>query len=125
MPLVEVIYDMSIQNPCERLKPLIEQYTGWDVSIMLAISESESGCQNRRGDNHLTFNNGRHGMSCGVFQIRVLPERDVTCETLADPFFNVEWAYKLYSQKNRYTDWSDYKNGKYLRFLPKYVTNKE
>ena len=102
---------------CERLRPLIVQYSDWDTNIMLAISKSEASCNtNAVGDGHLTFNKGAYGMSCGVLQVRILPDRNTTCDELKDPFKGVEWAHKIWLQQG-YKAWSDYKNGKYLKYL--------
>lgn len=93
---------------------------------MTAISESEGSTgsgENRkpcdvgaRGDGHITYQkNGRtYGYSLSVLQVRILEGRE-HCD-VNDLAINVKCAYDIYKNQG-YEAWSDYKNGKYKRFL--------
>jgi len=74
------------------------------------------------GDKHLIFQkDGKdYGMSCGLFQIRVLQGRP-SCEWLLNPDNNIKYAKEIYDFYERnYGDgwlaWSTYKNGRYNDF---------
>jgi len=110
-PEVEVVKINTIPE-CNQYRNLVEKYD-WDTELVMKIMELESSCnQNAVGDGHLTFAKGTKGMSCGLMQVRVLEGRP-DCETLKDPQTNLNWAYKIYSEKKSYTPWSVY--NKYLR----------
>jgi hypothetical protein len=94
---------------------------GKDGQVALAIAKSESGLNPLAiGDLPIIFlrNNQLMGMSCGLFQIRVLEGRP-DCKKLQDIDTNIEWAKKLYDDSNGFIPWSNYKNLKYLNFLNK------
>ena len=76
---------------------------------MKAIMQAESSCnENTTGDTSLTFTqNGRtYGYSVSLFQVRILPGREV----------NIDCAYHVWKSQG-YKAWSVYTNGRYLRFL--------
>ena len=98
------------------LESIIKEEFGDDGELMVAIAKAESNFQSDRvGDLHLTFNNGTMGMSCGLFQIRVLDGRP-DCESLKNPEFNIKWAKKI-KESQGLTAWTVYTNGRYLEFL--------
>ncbi|HBI50251.1 MAG TPA: hypothetical protein DDY21_00155 [Candidatus Moranbacteria bacterium] len=98
------------------LESLISREFGDDGELMIAIAKAESNLQPERvGDLHLTFNNGTMGMSCGLFQIRVLDGRP-DCDSLKNPEFNIKWAKKI-KESQGLTAWTVYNNGRYLEFL--------
>lgn len=99
----------KVPTPCNKYVNLIEQYQGWDTSKMIKIMFLESGCSTvERGDGHLTYGKGKYGMSCGLLQVRILPNRGVTCEDMKDPAKNIAMAYKIYKEQG-YKAWSVYK----------------
>jgi hypothetical protein len=109
-PEVEVI-EVETKSGCNQYRHLVEKYD-WDTELVMKIMELESSCnQNAVGDRHLTFAKGTKGMSCGLMQVRVLEGRP-DCETLKDAETNIEWAYKIYSERGNYTAWTVY--NKYL-----------
>lgn len=95
---------------------ILEVFGGDTTAVKIAKAESQLD-PDAIGDLHLTFlrNGKKYGMSCGVFQIRVLPGRP-SCEELLDVEKNIEYAKKLYDESGWYP-WSTYKNGKYLEYL--------
>ncbi len=98
-----------ISRDCAEYVHLLKQYD-WDVEIACEIIKHESNFNpNAVGDTHLKIND-HQGMSCGLFQIRVLDGRP-DCDTLKNVKTNIEWAYKLY-QENYWSPWSVCKNGK-------------
>jgi hypothetical protein len=65
---------------------------------MIEVMRLESGCRpDAVGDTHLLINE-HQGMSCGLFQVRVLDGRP-SCESLKNPKTNIEWAYKIYKEQ--------------------------
>jgi hypothetical protein len=87
-----------------------------DPETAVAIAKAESRLKPEVvGDRHLAWEDGRNGMSCGVFQIRVFPNRPA-CEQLLDEDFNIEYARGLYERFGWYP-WSTYKSGTYKKFL--------
>lgn len=96
----------------------IRQAFGQDGDVAVAVARAESSLEpDRVGDKHLTFekDGATMGMSCGLFQIRVLPGRP-TCEELLDIDFNIQYARELY-EKSGWYPWSVFKSGRYLSFL--------
>nr|DAF69260.1 MAG TPA: hypothetical protein [Caudoviricetes sp.] len=101
---------------CEAYRGLVAQYS-WDVRVMLAIMQAESGCNPTvTGDRSLTFQqNGRtYGYSVSLFQVRILPGRE-HCDS-HDPATNIACAYQIWKRQG-YKAWSVYTNNKYLRYL--------
>lgn len=85
----------------------------------VAIAKAESGLRaDAVGDGHITFweNGVLKGMSCGVFQIRVIGNRP-DCETLKNPDFNIEYAAGMYEAQGHFGAWSAFTNSSYLRHL--------
>jgi hypothetical protein len=106
-----------VPSSCEQYANLVAKYD-WDIPTMLAIMKAESSCNpDAIGDTTLTYQGeGRvEGMSCGLYQIRVLAGRP-GCDVLRDVTTNVEWAYKIY-QSQGYRAWSVWTNGKYKQYL--------
>lgn len=111
---------------CEAVRAEVSKYPGWDANIMTAISQSESStgwgsnripCDvNATGDKKITYTrNGRtYGYSLSVLQVRILEGRE-HCD-VHDLAVNVRCAYEIYKNQG-YKAWSDYKNGKYRRYL--------
>lgn len=98
---------------CEAFRTIVSEFD-WDVSVMMAIMQAESGCTPHAvGDDYPI--EGVHAPSCGLFQIRTLTGRP-NCEALKDPRTNVEWAYKIY-KGHGLRAWSVFTNGKYQRYL--------
>jgi soluble lytic murein transglycosylase-like protein len=109
-PQVEVVKVNTIPQ-CNQFRHLVEKYD-WDTELVMKIMELESSCNpNAVGDGHLTFENGTKGMSCGLMQVRVLEGRP-DCETLKNPETNLEWAYKIFKERENYTAWSVLKKAK-------------
>jgi hypothetical protein len=109
-PQVEVVKVNTIPE-CNQYRHLVEKYD-WDTELVMKIMELESSCNtNAVGDGHLTFENGTKGMSCGLMQVRVLEGRP-DCETLKNPETNLEWAYKIFKERENYTAWSVLKKAK-------------
>jgi hypothetical protein len=95
---------------------ILETFNGDQTAV--AIAKAESGMRaDAVGDGHLTFwKNGKEmGMSCGVFQVRVLEGRP-DCETLKDSKENIKYAKQIYDRVG-WSAWSAYKNGKYLSYM--------
>lgn len=115
-----------VQSGCEQYRPLVAQYSDWDVRTMLAIMHKESTqhgviCnRNAIGDGHLTYvqDGITYGMSCGVGQVRVLPGRP-TCDQLHDPATNIATMHRIW-QGQGYGAWSVYNHGLYLEVLSLY-----
>lgn len=97
---------------------LIENFGTEQLNTAKAIMRAESGCRaDAVGDSHITFyHNGQHmGMSCGLFQIRILPGRD-SCETYKNPTQAINKAGSMY-RASGWKPWSAFKNGSYRKFL--------
>lgn len=102
---------------CDLVRSEVSKYSDWDVNVMVAISQAESGCNpNATGDTSLTYQeNGRtYGYSVGVFQVRILLGRE-SCDT-HDLKANVACAYKVWQSQN-YSAWTCFSNGEYRRFI--------
>jgi soluble lytic murein transglycosylase-like protein len=89
---------------CEKYRHIIEQYTGWDVDIMLAICKYESG-GNPKADNWNDVHKGCIG-SFGLMQIACL--HGVDREALHDPSTNIRVAYRVWKDGG-YHPWTTYK----------------
>ena len=88
---------------------MVEKYQEWNTSTIIQIMWLESKCRlNAVGDGHLVFSDGKNGMSCGLMQVRILPERKVTCQEMKDPKRNIAMAYAIYKTQN-YRAWSVYR----------------
>jgi hypothetical protein len=112
-PAPQTPVPQPVAQGCESYRAIVSQYN-WDANVAMAVMQAESSCNHVAvGDNWAI--NGLHAPSCGLFQIRTLPNRP-GCEQLKDPNTNVAWAYKLYLARG-WQPWSVYNNGKYLRYL--------
>lgn len=83
---------------CENYRSLVSQYN-WNVNVALNVMRAESGCNpSAIGDGHLTYyqNGIKYGMSCGMFQVRILPGRP-SCNEMQNPELNIAKAYQLYA----------------------------
>jgi len=87
-----------------------------DPDTAVAIAKAESRLNpDVVGDENMIWDDGRNGMSCGIFQIRVFPNRPA-CEKLLDEDFNIEYARELY-ERSGWLPWSTFKSGRYKNFL--------
>jgi len=102
----------DLQNAAAQLQQLAANvgFSGDDLATAVAIALAESGGNpNATGDN---------GTSYGLWQIHwtVHPEFDKT--RLFDPQYNANAAYSIYSRRGSFADWTTYKTGAYVQFLP-------
>jgi len=105
-------------NEVGGLEAMIAEKFPEDPKTAIAIAKAESGLKTDNvGDGHIMYlHEGKPmGMSCGTFQIRVLPGRP-DCESLKDIKTNLDFARKLY-EKSGWKPWSAYTNQSYLKFL--------
>lgn len=101
---------------CELVRSEASKYD-WDVDIIVAISQAESGCvPTARGDMALTYEqSGRtYGYSVSVMQVRILPGRE-SCDSY-EVAINMQCAYAIYKGQGLRA-WSMFTNGKYLNYL--------
>ena len=85
---------------CEQYRYLFERYD-WDVKIAMAISASESSCD----PNAISPTN-----DYGLMQLNNVP--------ILDPAKNIEYAYyHKYLTPQKWGHWTDFNNGKYLKYL--------
>jgi len=96
---------------------LYESYVNkyeWDKSVARAIMHAESRCNtNAVGDTWVI--GGIYAPSCGLFQVRTLPDRP-SCEELKNPELNVAWAYRLYTARG-FQPWSVFNSGAYRKYM--------
>lgn len=98
---------------CALYESYVNKYE-WDKSVARAIMHAESSCNtNAVGDTWVI--GGIYAPSCGLFQVRTLPDRP-SCEELKNPETNVAWAYRLYTAHG-FQPWSVYNSGAYLNNL--------
>jgi len=103
-------------SPTEILEEKIRAAFPEDPDTAVAIAKAESRLNpDVVGDENLVWDDGRNGMSCGIFQIRVFPNRPA-CEKLLDEDFNIEYARELY-ERSGWLPWSTFKSGQYKNFL--------
>lgn len=88
---------------CDQWRGLVSQY-GWDVNVMLAIMQAESGCN--PGSVSGIDNDGLRDY--GLFQIHG--------EAIMDPAQNIARAYGKFTSQGLHA-WSTYTNGAYLRYM--------
>lgn len=104
----------KVPRSCSDYLSYAQKYSDWDINIVMAVMEPESGCNTGSvGDTWVI--NGLYAPSCGLMQIRTLSGRP-TCEQLKDPTTNIEWAHRLW-KANGFQPWTMYTNGTYLKYL--------
>jgi len=84
---------------CENYKDLYTRVFGSKADVFLKIANKESSCNPMAvGDKHLTYwqNGIEYGMSCGLLQVRYLPNRP-NCSEMQDPEANAQYALNLYN----------------------------
>ena len=70
---------------------LISQYNGWNADLMYEIAFCESSFNPRAiGDRNTAY------QSYGILQIRNLPSRNYSIETLFDPAENIKIGYDIF-----------------------------
>lgn len=99
---------------------LYDKYFGKDAKVMRAICKAENQAEDplKVGDLRYTFwqDGQKYGMSVGLCQIRILPERGITVKEMQDPEHNIEYAKHLFD-KSGFTPWTCYKNGSYKKYM--------
>jgi len=122
----QVVHEQTVTPVVTSAKPacdaydalLIENFGANQLNIAKAIMRAESGCRpDAVGDNHITYvqNGTTYGMSCGYFQIRILPGRP-SCEQMKNPSENIAYAGRLF-RASGWRPWSAYLNGSYLKHI--------
>ncbi len=102
--------------PYETVEDKIRAAFPEDPDTAVAVAKAESRLNPEVvGDKHLAWGDGKNGMSCGIFQIRVFPKRP-DCKELLDEDFNIEYARQLYKNSG-WSPWSTFKSGRYKKFL--------
>lgn len=77
---------------CTKYETTIKKYD-WEDDIAMEVCRHESeGDKNAIGDKDTLY------VSCGLMQIRSLPDRP-SCEALKDPEANIAYAYQLWKEK--------------------------
>lgn len=102
----------------ETVAKKIREVFGADAEVAIAIARAESGLRTEAvGDMSLAFNDNGviKGMSCGIFQIRIIGNRP-TCEQLQDLDTNVRYAYGMFKAQG-WNPWSVYHSQSYLSYL--------
>jgi hypothetical protein len=97
----------------ESVEDMITRYFGKDAKVAIAVAKAESGLRaDALGDTNTKY------PSAGIFQIRLLPERQITKEQMFSAEHNIEYAKMLFD-KSGWKPWSAYNNGAYLKHLTK------
>lgn len=97
---------------------IVENFGSENFITAKAIMKAESGCRSDAvGDLKITYiqNGVTYGMSCGLFQIRILPGRP-SCDELKDPSKNIVYAGQMFKHSG-FKPWSAYKNKSYRKHL--------
>jgi hypothetical protein len=97
---------------------IIENFGADQLTTAKAVMRAESSCRSDAvGDNHITYvqDGITYGMSCGLFQIRILPGRD-TCEAYKNPEHAIRKAGLMFKGQG-WRPWSAFTSGKYKQFL--------
>lgn len=90
-------------NGCSQYRYLVEQYD-WNVQIMLAVMQAESGC-NPNAVNPVNYDGvGDYGLM------------QLHGQNISDPAQNVAAAYRLWKVQG-YQAWSAYNNQSYWKFM--------
>jgi hypothetical protein len=97
--------------PPVTIEDKITKAFGKDAKMAIAIAKAESGLRSDAiGDTNTKYS------SIGIFQIRLLPERNITKEQMIDSDHNIEYAKMLFD-KSGWNPWSAYRNGSYKKYL--------
>lgn len=88
---------------CAAYVPLLQQYN-WDVSVMAAVMQAESGCD----PNAVNTQNYDGVYDYGLMQLHG--------QEIFDPATNIAHAYSLWTTQG-YGAWSTFNNGDYLKYL--------
>lgn len=108
-PQVEVVKTNTIPD-CNQFRYLVEKYD-WDTELVMKIMELESSCDEKVVNDDPSTGD----YSVGLMQINLFGGNAKTRpseEELKDPAKNLEFAYKLYTSRGNYKDWSTYKKAK-------------
>ena len=103
---------------CDLVLAKLSRWGDWDINLMRAISQAESGCNEAAiGDGHLVYYEyGReYGYSVGALQVRILPGREL-CENDTSSNDYYECAHNIWLSQG-YSAWSVWLNGSYLQYL--------
>lgn len=109
-----------VLSGCDLVRSEVSKYDGWDVNVMTAIAEAESGCVSKSNLSRAETHKGYDGSvicvgSYGVLQVGCVHHQQ-NPEALNDVALNVQVAHKVW-QNQGYKAWTMYTNGRYLRFL--------
>lgn len=98
---------------CRAYLPLVQKYN-WNVSVAMAIAQTESNCN--PGATSPTNYDG--SIDRGIMQINSIHADMVGGElsTLYSPAINIAVAYRIYAA-NGWRAWSSYTSGAYLKHL--------
>ena len=100
---------------------LFDKYFGKDARVMRAVCEAENQEKNPLtiGDLKHTFWQGgkQYGMSVGLCQVRIMPDRNITIEEMQNPEHNIEYSKHALFDHGGFKHWTKYNNGEYKRFL--------
>lgn len=103
--------EASIGSQPKTVVQIIEEQFGPESRLALAVFKAESGLDPQAvGDANTPY------PSCGVAQIRILPERRITCDEMKDINHNIEYAKYLRDRKG-WNVWTSYRTGNYKRYL--------
>jgi len=98
-----------------------DKYFGKDARVMRAVCEAENQEKNPLtiGDLKHTFWQGgkQYGMSVGLCQVRIMPDRNITIEEMQNPEHNIEYSKHALFDHGGFKHWTKYNNGEYKRFL--------
>lgn len=102
---------------CEAVRAEASKYSGWDVNLITAIATSESRYHKCIPTEHNMTMSENHGVcvgSYGALQVGCVHYREG--ENPNDLATNVAVAHRVWLAQG-YTAWTEYKNGRYQRFL--------
>jgi hypothetical protein len=101
--IVVAIPQPPVPQGCAAYVPLLQQYD-WNISIMAAVMQAESGC-NPNAVNPYNYD------GIGDYGLMQLHGQEIF-----DPATNVAHAYAIW-QRQGYHAWSTYNSGAYLKYL--------
>lgn len=109
----------STVSTCDSFDALIvENFGAENLITAKAVMKAESSCRvDAVGDGHITYvqDGITYGMSCGLFQIRMLPGRP-PCSEMHDPSKNIAYAGRMFKASG-WKPWSAFTTGKYKQHL--------